>query len=394
MTRRSMTSADVRGKRVLCRVDFNVPLDGDRITDDTRIRAALPTIQWLREHGARVILCSHAGRPKGHTVEGMRLKPAGERLSQLLDVPVNILQQCTGEVPKSVIEKMDDGQIVLLENLRFDPREEANDPSMARDLAELADIFVNDAFGAAHRAHASTAGVTAYLPSYMGLLMQKEVDSLSKLLDNPDRPFAAIIGGAKVSDKIAVLQNLVCKVDHLLIGGGMANTFLLAQGKSIGKSLVEADKVEVARSIMMEAETAGVTLHLPTDAIVADAINADSGTVVAVDSIPNNQAIFDIGPETAAAYAAVVLDMKTVLWNGPLGVAENPAFEGGTKSVAEAVGKADGFTVIGGGDSVAAVENLGLANAIDHISTGGGASLELLEGKELPGIAAIPEIDQ
>ncbi|MCO5216064.1 MAG: phosphoglycerate kinase [Thermomicrobiales bacterium] len=386
-----MTSADVRGKRVLCRVDFNVPLDGNTITDDTRIRAALPTINWLREHEAKVILCSHAGRPKGKVVESMRLRPAGERLAELIDVPVIIAPDVTGDALKATIAEMSDGDVLLLENLRFDPREEKNDPAMAKELADLADIYVNDAFGAAHRAHASTAGIADYLPAYLGLLMQKEVDSLGRLLDSPDRPFAAIIGGAKVSDKIAVLENLVSKVDHLLIGGGMANTFLLAQGKQIGKSLVEADKVDLANKIIADAEASGVTLHLPTDAIVAGDIKAEVGTVVSVDAIPADQAIFDIGPETAHAYADIILGMKTVLWNGPLGVAENPAFAGGTRSVAEAVGATDGFTVIGGGDSVAAIEKLGLADKIDHISTGGGASLELLEGKELPGIAAIPE---
>jgi phosphoglycerate kinase len=388
-----MTSADVRGKRVLCRVDFNVPLENGEITDDTRIRAALPTIQWLVEHGAKVILCSHAGRPKGKVVEDMRLAPAAARLGELLGKPVTMVPEITGDVPNAAIADLQEGDVLLLENLRFDPREEENDPSMAEELAGLADIYVNDAFGAAHRAHASTAGVADYLPAYLGLLMQEEVDSLGRLLDNPQRPFAAIIGGAKVSDKIAVLENLVSKVDHLLIGGGMANTFLLAQGKEVGNSLVEADKVELANTIIAKAKDAGVELHLPTDAVVAGDIKAESGEVVLVDSIPSDQSIFDIGPETASEFAEVIAGMKTVLWNGPLGVAENPAFAGGTRAVAEAVGKADGFTVIGGGDSVAAVEQLGLADKIDHISTGGGASLELLEGKELPGIAAIPEAD-
>ena len=391
MSRRSITSADVRGKRVLCRVDFNVPLDGNTITDDTRIRAALPTINWLREHGAKVILCSHAGRPKGKVVESLRLRPAGERLAELIGAPVVTVPEITGDVPKAAIAKLHNGDVLLLENLRFDSREEKNDPSLAKELADLADIYVNDAFGAAHRAHASTAGVAEYLPAYLGLLMQKEVDSLGQLLDHPEHPFAAIIGGAKVSDKIAVLENLVSKVDHLLIGGGMANTFLLAQGKNVGKSLVEADKVDLANKIIADAAAANVQLHLPTDAIVAADIKADHGDVVNVDAIPDDEAIFDIGPATAKAYADVILGQKTVLWNGPLGVAENPAFEGGTRTVAEAVGAAHGFTVIGGGDSVAAVEKLGLADKIDHISTGGGASLELLEGKELPGIAAIPE---
>lgn len=393
MSKRSITSADVRGKRVLCRVDFNVPLDGSTITDDTRIRAALPTINWLRDQKAKVILCSHAGRPKGKVVENMRLAPAGKRLQELLGKPVIIVPDVVGDVPKTAISQMNDGDVLLLENLRFDPREEKNDLSLANDLAELADIYVNDAFGAAHRAHASTAGVAEHLPAYLGLLMQKEVDSLSKLLDNPDRPFAAIIGGAKVSDKIAVLQNLVGKVDHLLIGGGMANTFLLAQGVEVGRSLVEEDKLDLALQIVEDAKQSGVELHLPSDAVVAEDIRSFDGDEVDINSIPRNLAIFDIGPKTARDYARVILNVQTVLWNGPLGVTENHAFERGTKAVAEAVARSSAFSVIGGGDSVAAIEKLGYANKIDHISTGGGASLEFLEGKDLPGIAAIPEAD-
>lgn len=393
MTKRSITSADVRGKRVLCRVDFNVPLENGEITDDTRIKAALPTIEWLVDHEARVILCSHAGRPKGKVVEDLRLQPAAERLAKLLGKEVGTVPEIVGEVPTEAISKMENGDVLLLENLRFDPREEKNDPQLSKELADLADIYVNDAFGAAHRAHASTAGVAEFLPAYLGLLMQQEVDALGKLLDNPERPFAAIIGGAKVSDKIGVLQNLVDKVDHLLIGGGMANTFLLAQGKEIGVSLTEVDKLDLAREIMESAEKAGVHLHLPIDAVVADDIHSDDGKEVAIDEIPTDMAIFDIGPETAKAYVKVILDVKTVLWNGPLGVTENPAFERGTKAMAEAVAKTDGYTVIGGGDSVAAIEKLGYAEKIDHISTGGGASLEFLEGKDLPGIAAIPEAE-
>lgn len=393
MTKRSMTTADVRGKRVLCRVDFNVPLENGAIMDDTRIRAALPTITWLTDHHAKVILCSHADRPKGQVVESLRLQPAADRLSELMGKPVTMVPEIVGDVPQAAIADMNEGDVLLLENLRFDPREEKNDPSLAKELAELADLYVNDAFGAAHRAHASTAGVADHLPAYLGLLMQQEVDALGKLLHDPEKPFAAIIGGAKVSDKIAVLKNLAGKVDHLIIGGGMANTFLLAMGREVGSSLVEADKVDLANEIIEAATVAGASVHLPTDAIVASDIKADKGTVVSVDHIPADQAIFDIGPDTAQAFADVISNMKTVLWNGPLGVAENPAFAGGTRAVAEAVAGTDGYTVIGGGDSVAAVEQLGFADKIDHISTGGGASLELLEGKELPGIAAIPEAD-
>lgn len=391
MTRRSITSADVRGKRVLCRVDFNVPLDGDTITDDTRIRSALPTIEWLRDHGARVVICSHLGRPKGQVKDELRLAPAGKRLGELLGQDVTIIPTTIGDEAERAVNAMQDGDVALLENLRFDPREEKNDPEFARALARLGDIYVNDAFGAAHRAHASTAGVADYLPAYLGLLMQKEVDALGKLLESPEHPFAAIIGGAKVSDKIAVLENLVSRVDTLLIGGGMANTFLLALGKEVGDSLVEPDHVSTAGSIMDQAKAQDVTLMLPTDVIVAGDIKATSGEVVSVDAIRPGMAIFDIGPETARAYADAVASHKTILWNGPLGVMENEAFAGGTRTVAEAVANADGFTVIGGGDSVAAVEKLGLADRIDHISTGGGASLEFLEGQILPGIAAVPE---
>jgi phosphoglycerate kinase len=391
MTRRSITSADVRGKRVLCRVDFNVPLDGTTITDDTRIRSSLPTITWLREHGARVVLCSHLGRPKGQVKDEFRLAPAGERLSELLGTEVKIIPTTIGDEAEAAVSELQDGDVALIENLRFDPREEKNDPEFAEALARLGDLYVNDAFGAAHRAHASTAGVAQHLPAYLGLLMQKEVDALGKLLEAPERPFAAIIGGAKVSDKIAVLENLVSRVNTLLIGGGMANTFLLAQGKEVGSSLVEKDQLGTAGSIMDQAEAQGATVMLPTDVIVASDIKAGEGTVVAVDEVPADMAIFDIGPETAKAYAEAIASHKTVLWNGPLGVTENEAFAGGTRTVAEAVAKADGYTVIGGGDSVAAIEHLGLADQIDHISTGGGASLEFLEGKMLPGIAAIPE---
>lgn len=393
MSKRSITSADVRGKRVLCRVDFNVPLKGSEITNDARIEAALPTINWLREQNAKVILCSHLGRPDGKVVEGLRLTPVGERLKKLLGKKVSVLTETAGETAKEAVDGMKDGDVLVLENLRFDPREEQNDPSMAQDLAELADIYVNDAFGAAHRAHASTVGVAELLPAYVGLLMEKEIEALSKLLENPERPFAAIIGGAKVSDKITVLQNLVGKVDHLLIGGGMANTFLLSQGIDVGQSLVEEDKVDLARQIIEDARKAGVHLHLPVDAVVSWDIEAFDGEEVAIDQIPDDLGIYDIGPETAKEYVKTILGVKTVLWNGPLGVTENHAFERGTKAVAEAVAKSSGYTVIGGGDSVAAIEKLGYAGRIDHISTGGGASLEFLEGKDLPGIAAIPEAE-
>ncbi len=391
MTRRSIVDADVRGQRVLCRVDFNVPIRDGRIEDDTRIRAAVPTIEWLGQRGARVILCSHLGRPKGKVVDDLRLRPVAKRLGELLGKPVTALPEITGSGVSSAVDGMDDGDIVVLENLRFDPREESNDSSFASELAELADLYVNDAFGAAHRAHASTEGVAHLRPAFIGLLMQAEIDALTKLLDQPERPFVAIIGGAKVSDKIGVLENLLPRVDTLLIGGGMANTFLLAQDVAVGTSLVEPDLKSVASGLAVAARDQGVEIGLPTDVVLATSIEAASGDVAAIETIPDDSAIYDIGPETAARYAGIITGARTVFWNGPLGVAENPAFAAGTATVARAVAEANGYTVIGGGDSVAAIQQLGLADHIDHISTGGGASLEFLEGKTLPGIAAIPE---
>ena len=390
---RQITTADVQGKRVLCRVDFNVPLKDGTITDDTRIRAAVPTITWLRDQGARVILASHLGRPKGKIVDSLRMTPVGARLSELLGSPVVPVEDITGPLARQAIESMHDVDVVLLENLRFDPREEANDEALARELGSLADIYVNDAFGAAHRAHASTEGVAHVLPAYTGFLMQAELEALGKLLAQPERPFVAIIGGAKVSDKLAVLENLLTHTDALLIGGGMANTFLLAQGYDVGKSLVEEDLVDTARSLLQKAEEGGVSVVLPSDVVVAESIDATEGNVTSVDQVDDNVAIFDIGPGSAEGYARLVGDARTVFWNGPLGVAENPAFANGTATVARAVAACDGYTVIGGGDSVAAIEHLGLADRIDHISTGGGASLEFLEGRELPGVAAIPEVE-
>ncbi|MDQ3655510.1 MAG: phosphoglycerate kinase [Chloroflexota bacterium] len=393
MSRRSITDADVQGKRVLCRVDFNVPISKGEIEDDSRIRAAVPTIEWLVKHGARVILCSHLGRPKGKVVDGLRLKPVGDRLATLMDRPVVSLADITGADVSAAVDRMADGDIVLLENLRFDPREEANDPAFAQELAELAVLYVNDAFGAAHRAHASTEGVAHLRPAFIGLLMRAEIEALTKLLDGPEHPFVAIIGGAKVSDKMGVLEHLLPQVDALLIGGGMANTLLLAQGVEVGTSLVEPDLVNVASDLIAAAHGQEVELGLPTDVLLATSIDATTGNRAPIDAVPDDSAIFDIGPETATHYARVIRNARTILWNGPLGVAENPAFAAGTATIASAVAKSDGYTVIGGGDSVAAVQHLGLADRIDHISTGGGASLEFLEGKALPGIAAIPEAE-
>ncbi|MDQ3442335.1 MAG: phosphoglycerate kinase [Chloroflexota bacterium] len=393
MTRRSITDADVQGQRVLCRVDFNVPIRNGTIEDDSRIKAAVPTVEWLVMNGAKVIMCSHLGRPKGKVIDDLKLQPVGDRLAELIDRPVATLAETTGPSVSAVADRMADGDLVLLENLRFDLREEANDPSFARELAELADLYVNDAFGAAHRAHASTEGVAHLRPAFMGLLMQAEIDALTKLLDEPARPFVAIIGGAKVSDKMGVLENLLPRVDTLLIGGGMANTFLVAQGVEVGTSLVEPDLLAVASNLMTAARNHGVEIGLPTDVIVATSIEASTGNHIPIDHVSEDTAIFDIGPETAGSFAGIIRQARTVLWNGPLGVAENPAFAVGTATVAEAVACTDGYTVIGGGDSVAAIRKLGLAGGIDHISTGGGASLEFLEGKALPGIAVIPEAE-
>lgn len=393
MAKRLVTQADVRGKRVLCRVDLNVPLKDGKIEDDTRIRAACATTQWLVDHRARTILCSHLGRPKGKVMDELRMAPVAARLSELLKQDVRTVDRVAGDAVTDAVGQLGDGDVLLLENLRFDPREEANDDSFAAELAALADLYVNDAFGAAHRAHASTQGVAHRLPAYLGLLMRREIEALSKLMDNPERPFAAIIGGAKVSDKLTVLEHLLPRVDALLIGGGMANTFLFAQGKPVGTSLVERDLGKEASALLAAATKQGVTIDLPTDVVVAASIDADSGTTRPVDGIAETESILDIGPDTAARYALRIAGMKTILWNGPLGVAENPAFAKGTTTVARAVAAAEGYTVIGGGDSVAAIESLGLAGNIDHISTGGGASIEFLEGRTLPGIAAIPDDD-
>jgi phosphoglycerate kinase len=393
MPPRSIASADVTGKRVLVRVDFNVPLENGVITDDTRIRAALPTISWLREHGAAVVLISHLGRPKGKRDDRYSLTPVAQHLAGLIGSPVTLIPEIVGEAATARVANLASGDVALLENIRFEPGEEANDPELAKQLAALGDLFVNDAFGAAHRAHASTAGVAAFLPAYAGFLIDTELHALDRIVADPARPFVAILGGAKVSDKLAVLDNLLGKVDALLIGGGMANTLLLAQGKQIGKSLAESDLVERGRELFERAGELGVELVIPNDAVVAESIDG-AGTVKSIDALTADDAIFDIGPETAARYANLIATAKTIFWNGPMGVAEKPQFSNGTREVARAVAAAAGYSVVGGGDSVAALEQLGFADQIDHISTGGGASLEYVEGRVLPGIAAIPQAEE
>lgn len=391
MTKRSIKQEDVENRRVLCRVDFNVPIKAGEVQDDTRIRAALPTIRWLIDHHARVVLCSHLGRPNGMVRDVLRLTPVATRLAELLGRPVAASREVTGPSVTEAVNDLAPGAVLLLENLRFDPREEDNDPGLAKELATFADLYVNDAFGAAHRAHASTESVARLLPASIGLLMQQEITALSKLLDQPERPFGAIIGGAKVSNKIRVIESLLPRIDQLLIGGAMANTFLLAQGKNLGRSLVESDQGDQVLQILDEAKRRHTIVQLPEDVVVATSIDDTEGSITSVDDIGTEDAVFDIGPSTVTRYAKVVSELNTVFWNGPLGVAENPAFANGTNEVARAVASTSGFTVIGGGDSVAAVENLDLASRIDHISTGGGASLEFLEGNSLPGIAVIPD---
>jgi phosphoglycerate kinase len=391
LNKMTVKDVDVKGKRVFCRVDFNVPMKDGQITDETRIRAALPTIQYLVEQGAKVLLASHLGRPKGQAVEELRLTPVAKRLSELLGKDVKKTDEAYGDSVKSEIDSMNEGDVLLLENVRFYPGEEKNDPELAKAFAELADVYVNDAFGAAHRAHASTEGIAKYIPAVSGFLMEKELEVLGKALSNPERPFTAIIGGAKVKDKIGVIDNLLEKVDNLIIGGGLAYTFVKAQGHEIGKSLLEEDKIDLAKSFMEKAKVKGVNFYMPVDAIVADDFSADANSkVVAIEEIPSDWEALDIGPKTAETYRDVIQKSKLVIWNGPMGVFEIDKFAEGTKAVAQALADAnDTYSVIGGGDSAAAVEKFGLAEKMSHISTGGGASLEFMEGKQLPGVVAL-----
>jgi len=388
---------DLKGKRVLVRVDFNVPQDEKlNITDDTRIRAALPTIQYLMDKGSKVILVSHLGRPKGGPEDKFRLDPVAKRLSELLKQPVVKTQDCIGPEVEAAVAKLKEGDVLLLENVRFYKEEEANDPGFAKKLASLADIYVNDAFGTAHRAHASTAGVAAYLPAYAGFLMEKEIKFLGQLLENPPRPFVAILGGAKISGKIDVIKNLLPRIDTLIIGGGMAYTFFKARNVEVGNSLVEPDKIELAKEILKTAIDLNKTLMLPIDHVVADKFDANANSqIVTRAGIPANWQGMDIGPETVTKFGHAIKKAKTIFWNGPMGVFEFDKFAKGTievaKLVAEATQKNGAISVIGGGDSVAAVEKAGLADKMTHISTGGGASLEFLEGKLLPGIACLQD---
>ncbi len=387
MKKKTIADISWSGKRALVRCDFNVPLDANlNITDDTRIRAAIPTIRYLLDHGAIVILCSHLGRPKGVT-ESLRLNPVAKRLSELLGKPVKKLDDCIGPEVEAAVAASKPGDVLLLENLRFYAEEEKNDPEFARKLAKLADVYVNDAFGTAHRAHASTAGVAAYLPAVAGFLMEKEIQFLGEAIQNPQRPFVAILGGAKISDKIGVIENLLAKADTLLIGGGMANTFLKAKGYQMGDSLVEEGSVQLAAELLQKG---GSKLVLPVDVVIADAFSAEAKSqVVSADSVPAGWRVLDIGPKSVELFAEKIKGAKTVVWNGPMGVFEFPPFAKGTFAIAKALADSGATTIIGGGDSVAAVEQSGLAERITHISTGGGASLEFLEGKELPGIAVL-----
>lgn len=396
MAKQTIRDIEWAGKRALVRVDFNVPQDDQgNVTDDTRIRGALPTIRYLLEHGASVVLMSHLGRPKGKVNPKYSLRPVVERLFELLPEATEVkkTEVISGSAALTAAQALKPGQVLVLENTRFDPREEENSPELSAELAQLGDVYVNDAFGTAHRANASTEGVAHHLPAVAGFLMEKELAFIGGALEDPQRPFVTIIGGAKISDKIGVIENLLGKVDALLIGGGMANTFLLAQGKQLGDSLVEPDSLATARDLIARAEAAKVRLLLPTDAVVADAFSADANRkVVGVDAVEPGWRILDIGPETTKRFAAEVAAAKTAIWNGPMGVFELEPFAAGTRAIAAAMAEASGkgaTTIVGGGDSVAAVEQAGLADQMSHVSTGGGASLELLEGQVLPGVAAL-----
>ena len=384
-----VTDLDVKGKKVLVRVDFNVPIKDGKVTDDTRITAALPTIQYLLDNGAAVILCSHLGRPKEGPDPAYSMKPVAEHLATLISAPVKFAEDCIGPVAEKAAAELKPGEVLVLENTRFHPEETKNDPAMAKALASLADLYVNDAFGSAHRAHASTAGVAEYLPSAAGFLMEKEIRYLGNAIADPVRPFVAILGGAKISDKIGVINNLLTKADKILIGGGMANTFLAAKGYQMGDSLVEAEVIDQAKELL---EKSAGKLVLPVDLVIADAFDAEANKkVIPVGDVPAGWRVLDIGPETVKAFGAEIASAGTIVWNGPMGVFEFPRFAEGTYGVAKAVANSKAISIIGGGDSVAAINQSGLSDKITHISTGGGASLEMLEGLELPGVALLSE---
>ncbi|MFA4835390.1 MAG: phosphoglycerate kinase [Dehalococcoidia bacterium] len=392
MDKKTVKDIEVGGKRVLMRVDFNVPMDKStgEITDDGRIQASIPTIRYLIDQNAKIILCSHLGRPKGVVTENYRLARAGKHLAEILRRPVKCTSDCIGPEVEKAVGEMQIGDIVLLENLRFHPEEEKNDPQFTKSLAKLADIYVNDAFSASHRAHASIAGVPKYLPAVAGFVMEKDLKFLGKALADPARPFAIIVGGAKVSDKIGLLQNILQKVDVLIIGGGMANTFIKAQGYDVGKSKVEDDQLDFARSLIEKAASNGVRLLLPVDAIAAEEFTAEAKRkTVSLKDVPPGWMILDIGPKSIEKFGEGLKDSKTVVWNGPMGVFEFPAFAQGTRGLASLVADLDATTIVGGGDTVAAVDQFGLNIKMTYISTGGGASLEFLEGKTLPGVAAL-----
>lgn len=394
MNKMSITNAEFKGKRTLVRVDFNVPIKSGKITDDTRIRATLPTIEYLLKHGAKVILMSHLGKAKGEVDPQFSLKPAADRLQELLKgVPVKFASDCVGDQVKGLVDTLKEGEVLLLENLRFHKGEEKNDPEFAKKLAAWGEIYVNDAFGTAHRAHASTEGVTKFIsPAVAGFLMEKEISIIGKALSNPERPFYALIGGAKVSSKIDVLENLLKIVDKLIIGGGMAFTFLKAKGVAVGKSLVEDDKLEVAKEIIKKAEAAKKEIVLPTDAVIAAEMTEESPeSVVDINAIPADKAGYDIGPKSIEHFKDVLKNGKTIIWNGPMGVFEVKKFAKGTFDVAKLLSEMKAVTIVGGGDSVAAVEKAGVAPKLTHVSTGGGASLEFMEGKVLPGVNALAE---
>ena len=392
MKKKTVRDIDLSGKNVLMRVDFNVPLAQGTVADDARLRATLPTLNLLRERKAKTILVSHLGRPKGAVDEALRLAPVAARLSEMLDQPVQTAPDCIGSEATAAARALRSGDVLLLENVRFHAAEEKNDPSFAQQLASLAEVFVNDAFGAAHRAHASTVGVTAYLPSVAGLLMEKEIATLSRLLEAPERPFVAMIGGAKISTKIGVLTHLLSKIDVLVAGGGIANTLLKAQGHAVGKSLVEDEQLSVAAAFLDQADEIGVAVLIPSDVVVGTVGETKgTGDVVATDAIPPHTMIGDIGPKTVAAIQTILSTARTVLWNGPLGLFEEERFAGSTRSLAHALAGTRAVTIVGGGETVAAVAACGVTDSITHVSTGGGATLEFLEGKTLPGVAALDD---